>query len=153
MYRTPSVLLAAGLAFAGAAAAAPAMPFGRDEVSGGLTMAPRDGDSGFLLVQRRGGGEWRGGGGFNSGDFHRNVSNTQGYNRNVNRNVNRNYNGGGGCCYGNYNSGPSWGGVAAGVATGAVLGAAVSSYNRQPAYAYPPPPAYYPPGYVTPPPY
>ena len=56
----------------------------------------------------------------------------------MNRNVA--VHGNGGCCY-NYNSGPGWGGVAAGVAVGAVVGAAAAS-------TVPPPPAYYPPGYV-----
>jgi len=71
----------------------------------------------------------------------------------VNVNANRNVyaRGGGGCCYGNYNTGPSWGGVAAGVAAGAVVGAAVNSAASSPTYAAPPPT--YPPGYVSPPPY
>ena len=50
-------------------------------------------------------------------DFHRNVSNTRNLNaaasRYVNVNANRNVHvSGGGCCYGDYNTDPSWGGVA-----------------------------------------
>jgi hypothetical protein len=59
--------------------------------------------------------------------------------------------GGGGCCSGSYDDGPSWGGVAAGVAVGAVVGAAASSAVQAPTYVVPPPT--YPPGYVAPPPY
>jgi hypothetical protein len=87
----------------------------------------------------------RGGGGgsrqnFNANNFHSNVSSNRNVNvnRNTNVNVNRGYNGG--CCN-NYNSGPGWGGVAAGVAVGAVVGAAAAS-------TAPPPPAYYPPNTV-----
>ncbi len=50
-------------------------------------------------------------------DFHRNVSNTRNLNaaasRYGNANANRNVHvSGGGCCYGDYNTDPSWGGVA-----------------------------------------
>jgi hypothetical protein len=72
-------------------------------------------------------------------------------NRNVNVNANRNVNVSGGCCYGNYNSGPSWGGVAACVTVGTMVGAAANSAASAPTYA--PPPPTYPQGYVTPPPY
>jgi hypothetical protein len=106
----------------------------------------------------------RGGGGgnrqnFNANNFHNNVSSNRNSNVNVNRNatvnrntnvnVNRNanvnvnrYGGGynGGCCS-HYDSGPGWGGVAAGVAVGAVVGAAAASATA-------PPPPYYPPGTV-----
>ena len=102
------------------------------------------------------------GGNFNSNNFHRDASNVNrntsanrsaNVNRNANVNASRNVNvsGGGGCCYGNYNSGPNWGGVAAGVAVGAVVGAAANSAAQSPTYAAPPPT--YPPGYVAPPPY
>ncbi len=116
---------------------------------------------------QRGGGGQRGAnrGGFDSNNFHRDASNTRNRNTATNRNVsansnrnanitanrNVNVNGSGGCCYGDYNGGPSWGGVAAGVAAGAVLGAAVNSAASTPTYAAPPPT--YPPGYVSPPPY
>jgi hypothetical protein len=163
MCRRSTLLVAAALAFAGSALAAPVTPFAPDAASRGAGWAvqPDDG-SGLILVQRRGGGARAGGGtqryagtanrggGFNSNDFHRNVSNTGNFNTNRSANVNANRNvnvSGGGCCYGNYSSGPSWGGVAAGVAVGAMVGAAANS----PRYAAPPP--YYPPGYVTPPPY
>jgi hypothetical protein len=93
-------------------------------------------------------------GSFNSNDFHRNAANAgtnrnvnTSANRNVNASANRNVNVSGDCCNGNYDDGPTWGGVAAGVAVGAMVGAVAS----QP--AYPPPPPTYPPGYVTPPPY
>jgi len=169
MYGKFTLLLAAALAVAGSAAVASAMPF----ASNPLVRTPQAGvqseDGGFTLVQNRarGGGGQRGGanaqrpasrpnrgGGFNSNDFHQNVSNTRNsnVNRNVNVNTNRNVNvSGGGCCYGNYNTGPNWTGVAAGVAVGAMVGAAASSAASAPAYAAPPPT--YPPGYVSPPPY
>ena len=67
------------------------------------------------------------------------------------KNASRNVNVSGGCCYGNYDTGPNWGGVAAGVAVGAMVGAAANSAASSPTYAAPPPT--YPPGYVTPPPY
>jgi hypothetical protein len=107
----------------------------------------------LILVNgpRRGGGSGGNRQNFNSNNFHRNVSNNHNVNRNANVNVNRNANvnvnrnvvvhgNGGGCCY-NYNSGPGWGGVAAGVAVGAVVGAAAASAAQ-------PPPPYYPPGSV-----
>jgi hypothetical protein len=89
--------------------------------------------------------------GFNSNNFHNSVSNNHNVNvnRNANVNVNRNANvnvnrnavvHGGGCCA-SYDSGPGWGGVAAGVAVGAVVGAAAASAAQ-------PPPPYYPPGSV-----
>ena len=158
-------MLAAILAFAGSAAALPTIPSAPDRDSRADGDSLQSGDAGLILVQNRtrGGG---GGGGrtqqrsapaanrgnFQSNDFHRNAVNA-GANRNVNtnRNVNvsgnRNVNVNGDCCHGNYDDGPSWGGVAAGVAVGAMVGAVAS----QP--AYPPPPPTYPPGYVTPPPY
>ena len=156
------LLLATALVFAGSAPAAPVMPFAPVAVLRAAGWVVRSDDSGLILVQRRGGGARAGsgvqrsagranrGGGFNSNDFHRNVSNTGNFNANrgANINANRNVNvGGGGCCYGNYSTGPSWGGAAAGLAVGAMVGAAASS----PRYAAPPP--YYPPGYVAPPPY
>jgi hypothetical protein len=171
MCRRSTLLFAVVLAFVGSATAAPVTPFAPALVSPAPGWSAQSGDSGLILVQRRGGGGRAGGGaarsagranrggGFNSNEFHRNVSNTgnfnasRGANINANRNVNVSGGGyrGGGCCYGNYNTGPSWGGggVAAGVAVGAMgamVGAAASS-----SYAAPPP--YYPPGYVTPPPY
>jgi hypothetical protein len=176
------VLLAIGLALAGSASAAPVTPFGPDSVSRAIGWANQSDEFGWSLVQYRGRGGGGGqsaanranrAGGFNSSDFHQNISNTRnlntGANRNVNVNGNRNVNvngnrnvnvngnrnvyvsGHGGCCYGNYNEGPSWGGVAAGVAVGAVVGAAAHSAASSPTYAAPPPT--YPPGYVTPPPY
>jgi len=136
-------------------------------------------EAGLILVQNRarGGGQRAGGGGggqrsagtanrggnFSTNDFHRDVSNSRNTNvsnsrnanvnanRNVNVNANRNVNVNSGCCNGNYDSGPNWGGVAAGVAVGAVVGAAASSAAQTPTYAAPPPT--YPPGYVAPPPY
>jgi hypothetical protein len=162
MCRRSTLLFAVALAFAGSAAAAPVTPLAPDPVSRAPGLTVQSDDSGLILVQRRGGGARAGGGvqrsagranrggGFNSNDFHRNVSNTRNFNANrgANINANRNVNvSGGGCCYGNYSTGLSWGGVAAGVAVGAMVGAAASS----PSYAAPPP--YYPPGYVTPPPY
>jgi hypothetical protein len=153
------LLFAAGLAFAASASATPVTSFTPDSISRAAGWAAQSGDSGLILVQRRGGGGGahrtaggaNRGGGFNSNDFHRNVSNTGNFNANrgANINANRNVNvsgRGGGCCYGNYSSGPSWGGVAAGVAVGAMVGAAANS-------AYTTPPPYYAPGYVTPPPY
>ena len=163
--------------FAGSAMALPRARFASSSVSQAVgAAAPHEG-SGVILVRNRGrGGGQRGGGGggqraagggnrgnFNSNSFHGDVSNSRNANRNVNsnRNVNRNANvnanrnvavvGGGGCCYGDYDSGPSWGGVAAGVAVGAVVGAAASSASQSSTYAAPPPT--YPPGYVAPPPY
>ena len=188
MDRRSALLLAAALATVGSATAVPAMPFipGHARLamerpfqsdSGGVILVEGRGRGGGGGGQRAGGGGQRAGGGgqrsarranpggFNSNNFHRDVSNPRtvntrsnrnvnaAANRNTNVNANRNVNvaGGGGCCYGNYNEGPSWGGVAAGVATGAVLGAAVSSAASSPTYAAPPPT--YPPGYVSPPPY
>jgi hypothetical protein len=166
MCRKSTLLLQAVLAVGCGAWAAAAMPYGPDRVLRPPSAGIQSDDEGFIRVQARsrGGGVQRGvagaqrsapranrNGGFNSNDFHQNVSNTRNLNtsssRNVNVNTNRNVNvSGGGCCYGNYNSGPTWGGVAAGVAVGAMVGAAASS-------AYAPPPPTYPPGYVTPPPY
>lgn len=171
MYRTTTLVLATSMALASGAAAAPVIPIGPKDVAGVVERAVRPDDGAFILVQNRtrgggaqraGGGAQRAGGGanrgsFNSNDFHRTASNTQtrsaSANRNVNVNANRNVNvsGGGGCCYGNYNSGPNWGGVAAGVAVGAVVGAAATSAASSPTYVAPPPT--YPPGYVSPPPY
>jgi hypothetical protein len=120
------------------------------------------GGGGQRSAQRpAGGGGQRsaaGKGNFNSNDFHRDGANNRNATRNTNVNATRNTNvnanrnvnvsGSGGCCYGgNYNSGPSWGGVAAGVAVGAAVGAMANSTT----YAAPPPT--YPPGYVEPPPY
>jgi hypothetical protein len=167
MCKKSAPLFASALAFTGSAVAAPVTPIMLDR--GSWTVAgPASSDaSGLILVQNRprGGGAQRyarGGGGaanrggFNSNEFHQNVSNTRNLNATANRNVNVNANrnvhvNGGGCCYGNYNSGPSWGGVAAGVAVGAVVGAAVNSAASSPTYVVPPPT--YPPGYVSPPPY
>src|SRR3954453_5548923 len=161
----------AASATVGVAAGGPIRPLLGQTPPAVQSGAPLD-EPGIFLVQGggRGGGPRAGGGarasrggGFNSNDFHRNVSNTQtrnaaasrnvAANRNVNVNANRNVavvGGGGGCCYGNYNSGPSWGGVAAGVAVGAMVGAAANSAASS---TYAPPPPTYPPGYVTPPPY
>src|SRR4051794_37039955 len=173
-----ALVLAAVLASADSATAMPWNPFdpARDLRAFERPAQPDGGQ--FILAQGRGGsGGQRGGGGgqraaggtsrgnFNSNSFHGDVSNTRNRsatanrnvnassNRNVNATANRNVNvnGGGSCCYGDYNSGPSWGGVAAGVAAGAVLGAAGNSAASSPTYATPPPT--YPPGYVTPPPY
>jgi len=159
MVRRSALLLAAVLAFAGSAAALPTIPSAPDRDSRADGDSLQSGDAGLILVQNRtrGGG---GGGGrtqqrsapaanrgnFQSNDFHRNAVNA-GANRNTSVNANRNVTVSGDCCNGNYDDGPSWGGVAAGVAVGAMVGAAAS----QP--AYPPPPPTYPPGYVTPPPY
>ena len=169
MCRRSTLLFAVALTFAGSATAAPVTPFAPDPVSRAPGWSALSDDSGLILVQRHGGGGRGGGGrpagranrggGFNSHEFHRNVSNTgnfnasRGANINANRNVNVSGGGyrGGGCCYGNYNTGPSWGGggVAAGVAVGA-LGAMVGAAANS-SYAAPPPT--YPPGYVTSPPY
>jgi hypothetical protein len=128
---------------------------------------------GFLQIAReRGGGARAGGGGgggaraaagggnrqnFNSNSFHNDVSTNKVANRNVsrntsaNRNVNasRNVNVSGDCCN-SYDSGPGWGGVAAGVVTGVAVGAIANSAAST---SYAPPPPTYPPGYVNPPPY
>jgi hypothetical protein len=99
-------------------------------------------DRPLVLVNgpRRGGGNSQN---FNSNNFHSNVSRSSNtnVNRNANVNVNRNVNVHGGGCCNNYNSGPGWGGVAAGVAVGTVVGAAAASTVR-------PPPPYYPPATV-----
>ena len=58
--------------------------------------------------------------------------------------------GGGGYCCNDYDSGPGWGGVAAGVVAGAAVGAIVTSAATS---SYAPPPAYVPPGYVAVPAY
>ena len=165
MCRASTVLFVTVLALAGSANAGPVMPFAPDRDVRAAEKPAQSHDGGLILVQRGGraggGGErYAGGanrGGFNSNDFHQNMSNSGNWNAAANRNVNVNANrnvyarGGGGCCYGNYNTGPSWGGVAAGVAAGAVVGAAVNSAASSPTYAAPPPT--YPPGYVSPPPY
>ena len=163
-YTVSALMLATVLAFAGSATAAPVMPFVQEHHPRAFDGPDQSDTGGLILVQNRGrgGGGQRAagganrGGGFNSNDFHRNVSDTRNLNasanRNVNVNANRNVNvHGGGCCYGNYNTGPNWGGVAAGVAVGAVVGAAANSAANSSAYAAPPPA--YPPGYVSPPPY
>ncbi len=154
------------MALASGAAAAAVITIMPKHVAGAVERAVRPGDDALILVQNRtrGGGTQRAGGGtsganrgsFNSNDFHGTASNTQTRNasssRNANVNANRNVNvSGGGCCNGNYDSGPNWGGVAAGVAVGAVVGAAATSAASSPTYAAPPPT--YPPGYVSPPPY
>ncbi|MDR3529008.1 MAG: hypothetical protein P4L90_00420 [Rhodopila sp.] len=176
MYTKPSLWLATFLALTSGAVAAPVTLFAPRSVSHALDTARRHDDAGLILAQNRGrsggGGQRAGGGGggqraaagnrggnFNSNNFHRDASNVN-QNANVNRNTNvnrnanvsanRNVNVDGGCCNGNYDSGPNWGGVAAGVAVGAVVGAAASSAAQSPTYAAPPPT--YPPGYVTPPP-
>lgn len=173
MHTRSTLLFATALAFAGSAMAAPVTPFAPDSILRAIDTAVQSDEFGLILVQNRGrgggGGRAAGGGGqraaasanrggsnFKSNDFHRDVSNTRNTNVNANRNVNVNANrnvaaGGGGCCYGNYNSGPNWGGVAAGVAVGAVVGAAANSAAQSSTYAAPPPT--YPPGYVAPPPY
>ena len=181
MCRRSTLLFAVALTFAGSATAAPVTPFAPDPVSRAPGWSALSDDSGLILVQRHGGGGRGGGGrpagranrggGFNSHEFHRNVSNTGNFNASRNVNVSGGgyrgggyrgggyggggYGGGGyrggGCCYGNYDTGPSWGGggVAAGVAVGA-LGAMVGAAANS-SYAAPPPT--YPPGYVTSPPY
>jgi hypothetical protein len=159
MFRTITLALAAAMALASGGAAASVITIVPRHVASAVESVVRPSDGAVILVQNRS----RGGGGqravnrgsFNSNDFHRNVSNTQTRNvtsnRNVNVNTNRNVNVSGGCCYGSYNSGPTWGGVAAGVAVGAVVGAAATSAASSPTYVVPPPT--YPPGYVSPPPY
>ena len=168
MYKKYAVLLAVALALGDVAGAAPIMRFAPDSVSRAIDTVRQPDESGSILVQTRarggGGGQWAAGGGqraggassrgnFNANNFNRDVSNTG--NRNVNRNTNvnasRNVNVSGGCCDGDYDEGPTWGGVAAGVAVGAVVGAAASSAAQTSTYAAPPPT--YPYGYVTPPPY
>jgi hypothetical protein len=168
-----TLLLATALAFMGSATAAPVTSFAPVGVSQAIDTAVQPGESGLILVQNRGDGAGSGrraagggrqnsarsanrGGNFNSNDFHRDVSNSRPANVNANRNTsvnaNRNVNvSGGGCCHGNYDDGPNWGGVAAGVAVGGVVGAAASSAAQSNTYASPPPT--YPPGYVAPPPY
>jgi hypothetical protein len=165
MYSTATLLLAAALAFAGSAAAGPASPMMPHGVARAIDTAAPPADPPMVLVQNRGrGGGQRAaarGGNFNSNDFHRDVANSRttnintnrnvAANRNVNVNANRNVYVRGGCCNGNYDTGPNWGGVAAGVAAGAVVGAAATAAAQSNAYAAPPPT--YPPGYVAPPPY
>ena len=173
MYTKSSLLLATALAFAGVAFAAPVTQFASRSISRELdTVRQPDGVRGHSCAesrtwwrrQRRGGGGQRAaganrGGNFNTNDFHRDVANSRNtnvnrnttVNRNANVNANRNVNVNGGCCNGNYDSGPNWGGVAAGVAVGAVVGAAANSAAQSTTYAAPPPT--YPPGYVAPPPY
>ena len=172
-----TLLLATVLAFAGSAIAAPLMPISPNSVSRAIRTATQSDtavqpdEAGLILVQNRarGGGQRAGGGGggqrsagtanrggnFSTNDFHRDVSNSRNANvsntRNTNVNASRNVTVNDGCCNGNYDSGPNWGGVAAGVAVGAVVGAAANSAAQTPTYAAPPPT--YPPGYVAPPPY
>jgi len=152
MYKRYAVLLAVTLALGDVAGAAPIMRFAPDSVSRAIDTVRQPDEFGLILVQTRaraGGGQRAGGassrGNFNANNFNRDVSNTR------NTNVNRNVNVSGGCCDGDYNEGPTWGGVAAGVAVGAVIGAAASSAAQTSTYAAPPPT--YPYGYVTPPPY
>ncbi len=166
MYTKSSLLLATALAFAGGAFAAPVTQFTARSISRELDTARQPDGSGVILVQNRGrgGGGQRAaganrGGNFNTNDFHRDAANSRAtnvnrnttVNRSANVNANRNVNVNGGCCNGNYDSGPNWGGVAAGVAVGAVVGAAANSAAQSTTYAAPPPT--YPPGYVAPPPY
>src|SRR5215472_1802054 len=112
------------------------MPFAPNHVLRSLDTGIQSNEGRLILVQnrQRGSGGQRpagranrgGGGGFDSNDFHQDVSSTRNLNanRNVNVNTSRNVNvSGGGCCYGNYDNGPNWGGVAAGVAVGAMIGA------------------------------
>ena len=176
MGKGSTFIFATMLASAGGADAAPTMPFISTLSMQGIERPAQSGEGGIFLCRAAGGG-WRrrsarrwwparaNRGGFDSNNFHRDASNTRNRNTATNRNVsansnrnanitanrNVNVNGSGGCCYGDYNGGPSWGGVAAGVAAGAVLGAAVNSAANTPTYAAPPPT--YPPGYVSPPPY
>jgi hypothetical protein len=169
MYKRCTLLLATTLAFAGSAMAAPVTQLAPGSVSRAIDTVRQPDESGLILVQNRGrgggggqraaAGGQRGGGGanrsgnFNANNFNRDVSNSRNtnVNRNANVNASRNVNVAGGCCNGNYDSGPNWGGVAAGVAVGAVVGAAATSAAQSSTYAAPPPT--YPPGYVTPPPY
>lgn len=151
-----TLLLATTLAFVGSATAAPVTSFAPAAVSQAIDTAVPPDEFGLILAQNCPARSANRGGNFNSNNFHRDVSNSRranvNANRNVNVNANRNVNvSGGGCCYGNYDDGPSWGGVAAGVAVGAVVGAAASSAAQSNTYAAPPPT--YPPGYVAPPPY
>ena len=131
-----TLLVATALVFAVNAMAAPVAPFAPGRISRAIDSAGEANEPWLILVQncaRGGGGGQRsaGGGGqrstgaanrgnnFNSNNFHRDVSNSRTTNVNTSRsanvNANRNVNvsGSGGCCYGNYNSGPNWGGVAA----------------------------------------
>jgi hypothetical protein len=169
MYKRCTLLLATTLALAGSAMAAPVTQLAPGSVSRAIDTVRQPDESGLILVQNRGrgggggqraaAGGQRGGGGanrsgnFNANNFNRDVSNSRNtnVNRNANVNASRNVNVAGGCCNGNYDSGPNWGGVAAGVAVGAVVGAAATSAAQSTTYAAPPPT--YPPGYVTPPPY
>ena len=169
MYKRYTLLLAITLALGGSAMAAPVTRFAPGSVSRAINTVGQPDESWLILAQTRargGGGGQRAAGGrqraagganrsgnFNASNFNRDVSNTRNanVNRNTNVNANRTVNVSGGCCYGNYDDGPSWGGVAAGVAVGAVVGAAATSAAQTSTYAAPPPT--YPPGYVTPPPY
>ena len=169
MYTKSSLLLATALAFAGVAFAAPVTQFHRAAFHGSSTrFCNLMGPGSFLckiadvVAAVGGGGSAAGanrGGNFNTNDFHRDAANSRNtnvnrnatVNRSANVNANRNVNVNGGCCNGNYDSGPNWGGVAAGVAVGAVVGAAANSAAQSTTYAAPPPT--YPPGYVAPPPY
>jgi hypothetical protein len=162
MCKRYTLLLAITLALGGSAMAAPVTRFAPGSVSRAIDTVGQPDEPGLILAQTRGrggGGGQRAAGGasrsgnFNANNFNRDVSNTRNtnVNRNANVNTSRNVNVSGDCCNGNYNDGPSWGGVAAGVAVGAVVGAAASSASQSSTYAAPPPT--YPPGYVTPPPY
>ncbi len=153
MYTKSSLLLAIALAFAGVAFAAPVTQFASPGISRELATVGQPDGSGVILVQNRGrgGGGQRAAGANRGGNFNTNVNRNATVNRSANVNANRNVNVSGGCCNGNYDSGPNWGGVAAGVAVGAVVGAAANSAAQSTTYAAPPPT--YPPGYVAPPPY
>ena len=169
MCKRYTLLLAITLALGGSAMAAPDTRFAPGSVSRAIDTVGQPDEPGLILAQTRGrgggGGQRAGGGGqraaggasrsgnFNANNFNRDVSNTRNtnVNRNANVNTSRNVNVSGDCCDGNYDDGPSWGGVAAGVAVGAVVGAAASSASQSSTYAAPPPT--YPPGYATPPPY
>jgi hypothetical protein len=132
MYTKSSLLLATALTFASVAFAAPVTQFAPRSISRGLDTVLQYDGSGVILVQNRGrggGGQRAGGGGgqraaganrggnFNTNDFHRDVANSRNtnvnrnatVNRNTNVNANRNVNVNGGCCNGNYDSGPNWG--------------------------------------------
>src|SRR6516165_8173617 len=96
MYRASSVLFVTVLALAGSATAGPVMPFAQDRDVRAADRPVQPHDGGLILVQRGGGGgRYAGGanrGGFNSNDFHQNLSNTRNLNGGANRNVNINQN-------------------------------------------------------------
>jgi hypothetical protein len=62
MCRRSTLLVAAALAFAGSALAAPVTPFAPDPASRRAGWAVQSGNSGLILVQRGGGGARAGGG-------------------------------------------------------------------------------------------